>query len=287
MKPDNIHEWIRQYFDNELSEADVAEFRLEMEENAEFAEDVQIYQIEQFIAGELEGVHLQKFEQKLQTDKSLKAELKLHQKVQEMMQKQAEEQLKSELKTIINSADNGQQGGKVVSISRRKWAFWAAAAMLFLVAGPVYFILVNQPTSGQDLFAQHFEPYDINMGLRGSSEAVDIQKLQTQAKAAYEQKNYDTAIDLLTQLSEKEPAKPDYKLYIGLSQLASDNPDLASPIFESLSTDPTFDEVAEWYLAMCYLKKEKLEMAKAKLGNIAAKSNHEFKKQAAEILEKL
>jgi cytochrome c-type biogenesis protein CcmH/NrfG len=159
----------------------------------------------------------------------------------------------------------------------------AAVVMLIAVSAVVVFQL-NRPSSPQDLFTQHFEPYpnEFVSAKRGDDIAADP---IVQAFQAYDNQNYNAAIEGFTRILDEEKNVM-VLFYLGSAQLAQNQSQSAIATFErflEISEDSVTE--AKWYLALSYLKEARAEEARVLLEEI--KEDDEYGKQATRILRRL
>lgn len=294
MQAQDKYEWIRQYTEGKLSGEELKNFETQVANDSEFAEMVQVYTVEQYVGGTLTGTQLTIFEQALQNDTALVEEVALHREVQTLMKQDAKQKLKNELKTLFATEEKtseqqpAQLSPKVVQMKERRRWMWAAAAILFLIVGPVSFLLFNRPVSEQALFAEYFEAPPMNMSLRGpGAQDKAILQLQQQAQFVYKSGRYNQALPLFQQLTRLDAERPEYHLYTGICLLADGYAAESLYSFQQLAAHPIYNEPAEWYLALAHLQLKKRELAHLELGKIAANTQHEFSGQAKELLQKL
>lgn len=148
------------------------------------------------------------------------------------------------------------------SVATRVLSYWkplAAAAAIFITATAV--ILLNRSDSPEQLFARNFEPYPnvFEPTQRGINDAADK---RATAFAMYEQKHYEQAASLFTELlSEKK--EPEILLLLGNANMVLNRDEEAKNNFLTLIRDfDDLDEQAKWFLSLVYLKSGELEKAK-------------------------
>ncbi len=160
---------------------------------------------------------------------------------------------------------------------------WLQAAAA-LVIGLITYALWPSSIHEQELLATHFEVYPnvIMPTVRG--EVPNDSTLKALAFRAYDQKQFEEAEQLFNRIDNKDV---NILFYLGNCYIATNQPDKALPLFEVVKNDyNVFDEQAEWYIAVSYLKLEEREKAKETLNKIAA-SESSYKTKALLILEKL
>jgi tetratricopeptide (TPR) repeat protein len=179
--------------------------------------------------------------------------------------------------------ESGEEERNVIPLYRKTW-FTAAAATVLLFTTAAYFMLTYDRTPlNERLFATYFEAFD-NPG-SGMTRGANEENLKTRAYRAYDAKNYLEAANLFEQIL-KDTDDPIMHLCLGNAYLAQGNVDKAEASFNHILEKHT-DLVtqAKWYLALTYLKQNKLERARARLWEISDSSM--YGEKARKILNKL
>jgi predicted Zn-dependent protease len=133
------------------------------------------------------------------------------------------------------------------------------------------------------MYTAYFEPFDSpGSGItRGSSEVT----LKTQAYEAYDNGNYKDASQLFEKIvKEKEDAIA--QLCLGNSYLSQNELAKAEKIFTDMVAKHTeLITQAKWYLALTYLKENKMERAKSTLWEVSKSST--YGEKARKLLKEL
>lgn len=136
------------------------------------------------------------------------------------------------------------------------------------------------------IFASNFEPYPNIVApiVKSDNDVSDREK----AFQAYEQGDYATASKLLNQLvvENQDTTALFYEAIILLREGASEAviPKLQA-VMNASST--TFQQPAQWYLALGHLKAYDIDNAKLLLEQIVEDETHLYKRKAEQVLEKL
>ena len=177
--------------------------------------------------------------------------------------------------------------------------FRAAAAILVFVSLPlIYFSYqpLSPKTPAGLVLSQDIEHYQaLNLQMRRGTEANVLEEEEPQEaikileKAIYSYNEYDYAQAI--KYFEAYLAYPNVKktestlLYLGVSYLAEAHYDEAYRIFRELATKNNhMQAAAQWYLALCLLKKNQLPAAKQLLQEISQDSRHFYQQKAKELL---
>jgi tetratricopeptide (TPR) repeat protein len=246
--------------------------------------------IEKFLGGKMTEEETKIFNQKRNQDQTFNALLKdmdllvagIKQSAAQTSQEEKLERLKffAEITGMEERAaeeDNASgPEAKVVPLYRKPWVLSAAASIALLITVGLYFMRDQTPVN-ERLYIAYFEPFDSpGDGMtRGSDEIT----LKGKAYDAYDNGRYSEAIPLFGQIL-KTSDDPIIHLCLGNAQMKVGNLTEAGQTFNYLLANHT-DLVtqAKWYLALTYLKENKMERAKATLWEISKSSTYGEKAQ--------
>ena len=188
-------------------------------------------------------------------------------------------ELVSELKAIEESLPKAQT--RTMFSANTYWWIGAAASVTLIILA---FVVWNRlaPSANEKLFTEYYETYPnvLQSSVRGVSDESQL----ALALQSYEEKEYTTAIKKLEAIEGKNFG---VFFYLGSSYLALKDTDSAILNFEkSLQSDNKLNTQAEWYLALCYLIDDNMNMCVPVLKSIASKDNP-YSTRANEILTKL
>src|SRR5258708_28008667 len=245
--------------------------------------------IEKFLDGRMTTEERKDFENKLSNDQALNTLMNdmnlLVEGIKMTAAKTSKEEKLDRLKFFADINEIEKESApraKVVPIYRKPWVLSAAASILLVITLTFYFMRDQAPLN-EKLYTASFEPFaSPGSGLtRGSSELT----LKTEAYEAYDNGNYKVAAQLFEQIiKEKEDAIT--QLCLGNSYLAQNNLTKAEKIFTDMVTKHTeLITQAKWYLALTYLKENKMERAKATLWEVSKSST--YGEKAQKLLEEL
>jgi len=143
-------------------------------------------------------------------------------------------------------------------VKNYKMAIAASISLIFAVT--IVFTNIKRSKSPDELFTEYFTEYEsINGVVRGKN---DIEKLQY-AMIAYEQANYEKAINIFEQIVVTDENKIQIWLYSGNSYLILNHVNEAKACFNNIiEANIGFEMDAKWYLSLCYLKEGEVEQAK-------------------------
>ena len=283
MEENNNIQAILDYLNGTLSKEQRQAIDKRFEEDPSFGITFENVEIQQYLSGQLEKKSLKEFLTKLEQDPELEKKVEWHQAFQANLKQEGQRALKEEIKTIIPPlATHDNKTEEQPFIFRRPSRFLirtiVAAALL---AGVIFFTnwWFQQPSSSEALFASNFEPYEMKIGNRGEVEAMDLQKAITN----YQEKKFDLASKNFDDLSKRDPSIKVYQLYAGCAFLANGETGKALEKFKELQGDFNFNDQAEWYLGLAYLKEKKLREAIDLFNNIAKNPDHSYHSSALQL----
>lgn len=180
---------------------------------------------------------------------------------------------RAQLKSYLQSLDIPEQSQRPV------WSI-AAAIVVFILASFAIILYVSKDSASEKLYAEYFQAYPniIAPNVRGDQS----EKASLEAFVHYDLENYAYAAELFDRLY-KETHEPYALLYCGISYLADGQ---ASKAIHQLKQVEHYSEIAQWYLALAYLKSDQTKYAKEILLQLADQET-EFTPSAEELLQKL
>ncbi len=167
---------------------------------------------------------------------------------------------------------------------------WLIAASIALLVGfGLWSVKDCYYPSDQQLYAQNFEPYRniIQPVVRGENPNT----IEYSAFVAYENKNYHKAINLFNSVDNPNDAYIQFYKAMCLQSLnkLDDAIQILLPIATAKneeSSSDNFAEMANWYLALAYLKTDNTDKALSQFLLVANHPTYSFKKkEAKKIIE--
>jgi tetratricopeptide (TPR) repeat protein len=252
--------------------------------------------IEKFLDGTMTEEEKSAFEERCKTDESLNHILMEMDSLVEGIKKSAAHTTQSEKEDRLRifremsefelsepeMSQISSSPGKVIPLYQKSWAV-ATAASFILVAALTFYFIKDQTPRNEKLYIAYFEVFDSpGSGLTRGSNSVTI---KTEAYEAYDNGDYTVAVKLFEQiLQEKED--PITQLCLGNAYLSQNDPAHAEKIFnEMLEKQTELITQAKWYLALTYLKQNKIERTKATLWEISNSST--YGEKARKLLNEL
>lgn len=243
--------------------------------------------IEQYLEGDLSGQARLDFEQEMKTNEALTVEVELHREVRDAILDEKEVELEQTLKNIgdeYRQSDSGQSA-QGTRLGRRQFLMIAASVVLLAVVGWFAISQFSSSSTPEQLFKQHFAPYEVPANMRGKN--VPESELQA-ALASYKDGDFKSAISKLEGLEKKYGIDEQVLFYRAVSELAVGKSQVAKGLFEQVITIPDNQSTvqSQWYLALCWLQMGEPENAKRFLVELADYPN-KYQQSAQEILGKI
>jgi len=252
--------------------------------------------IEKYIQGELSGNALKEFETQIKKDEVLQKKVNFYQYTDSVLHnnlaqnKDIDAEFKSNLEKFgnkyfseealheLNPSIETKQEESIAkaSIIKRLMPFIALAAAALLL----FFFL---PGEKNTLYANFFE----TAKLINDHSSSDNSNIFSKANKQYRTENFKEAIPLYEKyITENSDPYLWAFVYKGCSHMVLDQIDLAINTFQQLSIkDSDFKEMANWYLALCHLKKGDKEQSKTILKHISPEDK-EYYDKAQQLLKK-
>ena len=207
---------------------------------------------EQYLAGELLGEELTKFENLLQTDIDFNESFNLYKETHTLLEsnfknKKEQQEFENNLKKI-----SGKYFKKTRSIGSKKWYYSVAASIALLIS--VYLFYPNTELS----YEEYVEYPNVNFTVRGNENTTLLD-----AQKAFNNKDFDTASKLFSETLKKDNENTELKLYKGFSLIEINQFQEATILLKPIATgSSSYKYTAIWYLALSNLKQEKYSECK-------------------------
>lgn len=214
--------------------------------------------IERYFREELSEEELALFNKRMQEDSSFAQAVELERTIVSAIQSKKETQLQHRLNKI-----HEEEIAKVSTTTkqlprRRNWL--AAASVAALLGIALFFLIPSSSPTPQELYATHYQPPSFEIARTGQ----DLNPLLDAAQKAYNQHEYKKTITPLETLLDSQYNEK-YALVLGASYLATNQYEQALATFQQAQQQTNLKDDATWYLAMTYLKKGEIDLAKQAL----------------------
>ncbi|OFX17942.1 MAG: hypothetical protein A2033_15305 [Bacteroidetes bacterium GWA2_31_9] len=279
---------------------------LETKEKKIYAEG-SFYIIEKYINNDLDARFREGFEQKMQTDDSLKSQLQFQLAINKYIPNS--ETLK--FRNILNNAHNemianneiinnsysklelqrvkniyegkrDSDNGKNKRFLNRTWLY-AAATIIIAVSIYTYNYVFNY--SSENVYLAYYEKYESPGNIRTiNQDSLDINL----SISYYDKGEYSKAIDGFYSIDSSNSAYQMAHFYIAMSYIELKQSEKAISVLNELTKDKrhSYYYQSNWYLALSYIQLEQTEKAKSVLNLLVNAENH-YKSKAKEVLDKL
>lgn len=184
------------------------------------------------------------------------------------------------LQRIVEFHGKSASKGFNVDYKRRLVYLSLAAMILILIAIGIHFF--SKPLSPEKLFSEVFEPYPNLVSSKGADDTG-----MANAMLFYDLRDYDTAAVLLGDVLKYESSNVTAMLYLGVSCLAKGNAgDAIFWLEKASSLESSFIHPVMWYLALAYLREERLNDSRELLEKLTRAEGF-YREKAQELLAKM
>jgi hypothetical protein len=228
-----------------------------------------------YLDGELSAEEKTALEERLRTDKALQEQLThLQVSVQAIRQLGTTEKVQAVHAEMMKELKAGNKGNVVPFTRLVRYTMAVAASILVLFAGVRLYL--NAQLSPEKLYNETFVDFNVSAA-RGSNEGL------SQIETHYQQKAYETVIGDVR--SVRMDAKD--SLLVGLAYLHQNHTTQAIGIFQTLaSTANNFQQDAEFYLSLGYLKNKEYNKALPLMQKIHNNPSHLYHDQLTDDVVK-
>lgn len=238
--------------------------------------------IDRYLLNLLNQEEKRAFEEKLKSDKALFNEMSQHKELIDDIEGIGRLEMKEKLQNIHNQlypkTPNSTQ-------NLRRLYFRIAAAAIFIGVLSIGFWWMQQAPTPADLYAQNFEPFELSLTQR-SEEGNEFKQIES----LYSKGNFKGAIPLLENVINNNNVKSSQLLMgLGVAYLQTGQPNKAITQFKNIleTNDFNFEDEAQWYLGLSYLKLNDIKNAKIYLGVLASDAGKDHHQAAHKILSQL
>ncbi len=235
-----------------------------------------VKRIVDYLDNNLEGQSLEEFENQMATDLELQKEVKTYSRLRDGVIAYGELTLKEELE-VIHQNTFAEKHHQVKRL--RRWGA-IAASILFVIAFAWWW---NSTQNKANLFEKYYAIYTIPVNSRGTTSEVKL----LAANELYQQGNYKEAVSLFEEIEN-----PDGRVILasGICYLELNQLETAQALFTNLINSPDQDiyqNLAQWYLALAYLKQEDTTNAQKWLETLGGNTSADKHEEAQQILKEL
>ena len=238
--------------------------------------------IDQFFNRELNQEELVEFKTRLEADVDFRAEVQFRKNLQKAVaQKEATERIEKaatikKLKALQSQSATGKYVAEAPQAKVRSLGRWLTAVAAIGALILIGYLGFKDGSSGNqnltaDFYNNNYTPYEADITLKSIPSSTLIAELDV----AYKNKDYTTSVNLANSILKEIPNDAEILLIKGISLLEKNKLDESLAVFDSISNELYSDE-ANWYAGMVLLKQNKIDAAKTRFQKI--KGNKYLKK---------
>lgn len=237
--------------------------------------------LERYLEGEMNVEEREDFEREMAADPELALQVRLHRRLDMSLGNREEIEVENKLKGLMEEEVAEEPAQR--RISYRPYLAVAAGIVLLALIG--YFLL-PQSVPPQELYAEHYFPYDGSGELRSGDSVPPT--LWTQAFDLYDAGQFSEARAAFEEVTDVSPGNPRATFYIGQCHMELGEPALARKAFEEVLAEGQnlYLSQSQWYLAMACLKLEDIACVEAQLEPLSREAGA-YKEAAEKVLHDL
>jgi tetratricopeptide (TPR) repeat protein len=227
------------------------------------------------------------FEKELECNDDLQSEVSFQKKMLDVLSDKEALDLNFQLEEI--HAQTYKPWGRSISMperSKRTIYILGSMAATIAILMVVWLNLTKNNISSSELYAEYYQPAEINMSFRTAEDIVDSDLRS--AMLFYENKDYSNAIALFEKILSTDESRIGLNLYSGISYMELSHYAEANENFKKIIDHKAnaFIESAQWYLGLCYLKTGEVDKADEIFRAISTSEGY-YKKEAKKVLKKI
>lgn len=225
-----------------------------------------------YFEGKLNSEQQVYFDELLRNDMGFKEELEFEQAVKTAIISTKKDNLRNKLHRLEPPKE------------KKNYVFIGIAASIIIALGVFGLLKNSQSFTGDELYAQYFEPYSniIAPSSRGDASKNEINI----AFRYYDSKNYKIASEKFESLFASSETSY-FLFYQAICELLIGNTDKAIKLLEQHKKyNDRLSNQTDWYLALAFLKSNQTDTAKELLVKIIDNKSYNYE-SAQEILEKM
>lgn len=243
--------------------------------------------VDRYLDGVMESDEKIWFEKELENNEELKSEVSFQKRLLNVLADSEILDLNSQLEDIHSQVYKPWARSINLPLRSRK-TLYILGSMAATIA-VLMFVWLNSAKnniSSAELYAEYYQPAEINMSFRTAEDIVD--KDLRSAMLLYEDKEYSKAISLFEKILSTDDSRIGLNLYSGISYMELSHYAEANENFKRIIDHKAnaFIESAQWYLGLCYLKTGEIDKANEIFQAIASSEGY-YKKEARKVLKKI
>ena len=240
--------------------------------------------IESFLEGTLDPKGKRLFDQRMADDPTFAEQVELHREIAEVVSDHDEVafehtllDLREEMQAEGAGSGSGSGSGSVKvprKVGARRLIFGVAAVVILLVAVWVIFESQQKPPTPQELFTEHFEPYEVPNRFRGT---VPAGKMEV-AFEPYQEGDFAAALKEFEVLDKDYPNDEEVMFFAGVCELALGNTVESREYMEKVLAlpDNQSELQGKWYMALSWLLEGEIEEAQRMFKELTGYQNRYY-----------
>ena len=247
--------------------------------------------IEAFVMGTMSAEEKIAFQAEIAHDASLAEDVRLHMMLKESLGNKDENAFKALVKEVINEERANEKSledaPNVIPANHRNFPMWkylTAAVVIALIGFFAWFIIGLKPSPHQ-LFVEYFEVYPTYQMNRSEEHLPQLQE----AMEYYGMERFEEAADILGSLNvQNRQSQQMIRFYHGIAEMNEGNYTQSVELLSPLAADSEslYHQQARWYLALSYLKQNKIQKTKEILNALSGEPGR-FGSSSQALLEEL
>ena len=270
------------------AESDIISLRASLNEiqKSEFQSPASIEELESYINSEFSDEALASFEAELTSNKKLQEEIDLVKNIDLALNETDVMRLRSNLQSIGAEIDANKHTERSFAgrFKAKRIVLSTVAASLILLLGLTG--IMSRQYSQNDIYQKFYTKYEATGIVRSAN--ITANQTLTEALQKYENQDYKAALDLFSEVINKDQNNMVGHFYTGVSlQETGKYPD-AIKEYETVIVDKDnlFTEQAQWFIGLCYLQTNENKKAYKQFKKIA-KNEGFYQQKAQAILNKI
>lgn len=269
------------------AESDIMNLRASLNkiQRSESQSSASIEELESYINSELSNEELASFEAELTSNQKLMDEIELIKNIDLALSETDVMQLRNNLQNIAGEIASSKQTERSFAgkFKAKRIVLSTVAASLILLLG-ITGILSRQ--SQDNIYQKFYTKYEATGIVRSAN--ITANKTLSEALQKFENKDYNAALNLFTEVIARDQDNMVGHFYAGVSLQETGKYQNAIKEYETviIDKDNLFTEQAEWYIGLCYLQTNENKKAYKQFKKIARNEGF-YQQKAQSILNKI
>lgn len=240
------------------------------------------HSIEQYRFGPMSESERSKFEQELIENPILNREFQLDIEIEASLKQYDIIDLRRKLFRVMNE-EKAMLKEPVRKSFQSHWYMIAASITFLILLGGAFRLMNPVKYTNNTLFEMYYTGENAHNLTRSAGNSND------EAMSKYREGDFNGALVLFNEILGKDADNMYIRYYTGIASIEINQNDRAVKEFKYIinKKNNMFVENAEWYLALSYLRKNKVKESKTLLTQIINNSSNSHNKEATQILKRI